>query len=470
MLFTPFAEVRTFLEEVAAQPQVTNGASVTLSKKQIGWLSVCITAMILMGLFCFAEIQRASAGKLSGRAFSWMLHFSKICWDELFQGSVLRLISFFGAKGFLVIDDTDRLRAKSTSKLYGVHKLKDKKTGGYATGQNIVLLLFVTAKMTFPVGFSFYVPDPTWVAWRTEDRKLRVQKVPARLRPKKPERSADFPTKITIACGLIEKFSNLVSAASIIAINADAAYSCSEFTHKCASSFPGVQVISQIRGNQLVRFGNQKLKSVRELFAARSAVTTKILLRGKIEQVISYCSMRLWVRSQQRVLHVIALKYDNETEYRYITATDLTWKGLDVVRAYSTRWLVEVFFQDWKMYDGWGKSACQRGVEGARRGVILSLLVDHFLLSHPLQLARVKAGVAAFTSGSLQRYLQARAILDSVAQILESSDPKKALRDLFNSIEKWVEFRTSDKHMTGRELGEFLPTASLLQKFRPRLE
>ena len=122
------------------------------------------------------------------------------------------------------------------------------------------------------------------------------------------------------------------------------------------------------------------------------------------------------------------------------------------------------------MYDGWGKSACQRGVEGARRGVILSLLVDHFLLSHPLQLARVKAGVAAFTSGSLQRYLQSRAILDSVAQILESSDPKKALRDLFNSIEKWVEFRTSDKHMTGRELGEFLPTASLLQKFRPRLE
>ena len=56
MLFTPLADVRAFFEEVTAQPHVSGDASVTLSKKQIGWLSVCITAMILMGLFCFAKI------------------------------------------------------------------------------------------------------------------------------------------------------------------------------------------------------------------------------------------------------------------------------------------------------------------------------------------------------------------------------------------------------------------------------
>ena len=197
-------------------------------------------------------------------------------------------------------------------------------------------------------------------------------------------------------------------------------------------------------------------------------MTTKILLRGKIEQAITYVNMRVWVQSQNRILHVIALKYDNETEYRYITATDLTWRGLDVVRAYSKRWLIEVFFQDWKAYDGRGKSACHRGIDGARRGVILSLLVDHFLLSHPLQLAQVKTRVAALTSGSLQRYLQARAILDAVAQILDSPDPKQALRELFSTMGKWVEFRPSDKHMTGRDLGEFIPSASLSQKFKPR--
>jgi hypothetical protein len=467
MLFTsPFAEARAFLDEVVRTPSASGNAQTLLSKTQHTWISVCITMMVMMGMFCFAKFQRASGGKFSARAFSWMLHFSKICWDGLFEKSILRLIKLFGIKGFLVIDDSDRLRAKSTSKLFGIQKLKDKKTGGYATGQNIVLLLFVTEKMTFPVGFRFFIPDPAWVAWRQNDIELRKQKVPARLRPQKPPRSTEYPTKITIAGELLENFKDLVPHTNIIAICADAAYSCSEFTKKAKSLFDSVQIISQIRGNQLVRFGKHKPKAVQEVANSQIPVTTKILLRGKIEQAITYVSMRVWVQSQNRILHVIALKYDDENEYRYITATDLTWRGLDVVRAYSKRWLIEVFFQDWKAYDGWGKSAYQRGIDGARRGVILSLLVDHFLLSHPLQLARVKTGVAAFTSGSLQRYLQARAILDAVAQILESPDPKQALRELFSTMEKWVEFRPSDKHMTGRDLGDFIPSASLSRKFK----
>lgn len=467
MLFTlPFAEVRTFLNEIVAVPSAVGKDNASLSKTQVNFVSVCMTAMVLMGAFCFAKIERASAGKFSARAFSWMLHCSKICWEALFEKSILRLVNLFGQNGFLIIDDTDRLRAKSTSKLFGIQKLRDKKTGGYATGQNIVLLILVTAKMTFPVGFRFYIPDPAWVAWRKVDLELRKQKIPGRLRPKKPARSAEHPTRITIAGKLLEKFKNLIPTAKIAAICADAAYSCSEFTNKCESLFPTTQIISQIRGNQLVRFQKNKAKSVKEVMASQTPVTTKILLRGKIEQTITCVNMHVWVKSQNRVFNVVALKYDNESEYRYITATDLTWRAEDVVRAYSKRWLIEVVFQDWKAYDGWGKSACQRGIDGARSGVILSLLVDHFLLSLPLQLERVKAGVAAFTAGSLQRYLQSRSILDAVAQILESKDPKKALRELFNTIENWVEFQPSDKHMTGREFGEFPPTANLYQKFK----
>jgi hypothetical protein len=77
------------------------------------------------------------------------------------------------------------------------------------------------------------------------------------------------------------------------------------------------------------------------------------------------------------MLHVVAIKYEGEAEYRYLTGSNLTWKGIDIVRAYCTRWLVEVFFQDWKMYDGWGKLASQRGVDGACRGVYLSLSLIH---------------------------------------------------------------------------------------------
>ena len=77
-------------------------------------------------------------------------------------------------------------------------------------------MLFVTEKMTFPVGFRFYIPDPAWVEWKNKDRELRKQKIPGRLRPKKPERSGQYPTKITIAGKLIKNFKYLVPDAKIL--------------------------------------------------------------------------------------------------------------------------------------------------------------------------------------------------------------------------------------------------------------
>ena len=87
---------------------------------------------------------------------------------------------------------------------------------------------------------------------------------------------------------------------------------------------------------------------------------------------------------------VIAIKYDNEETYRYLIASDLSWRTLDIVQGHSLRWLVEVFIQDWKGHEGWAQLTKQPGVEGARQSVILSLLVDHSLLVHPDQQAQLK--------------------------------------------------------------------------------
>jgi len=467
MLFTsPLSEARSFLEEILNHHDISNNEPLIHSKHQLTWISICITAMVFMGMLCFAKIQQASLGLYSARAFSSMFHSSKISWVKLFECSILRLIKLFGVEGVLVVDDTDRLRAKSTKTLFGIHKLRDKKTGGYSVGQNIVVLVFVTKKMTFPVGFRFFIPDPAWTEWRKNDKILRLKKVKKSQRPKKPERSDMHPTRITIAGNLIKKFKFLVPDLKIQAICVDAAFLCKEFVDTCEALFPKVQIISQIKQNQLVKGANQALKSVKEFFKNQIALTTKISLRGGIEKSISYVNRRIFVNSHSRKLHVIALKYEGEVDYRYIVATNLSWTCLDIIRAYAQRWLIEVFFQDWKRYDGWGKWSCQRGVDGACRGVILSLLVDHFLLSHPFQLERVKAGLAALTAGSLQRYLQSKSVFDSIAQILESQDPKKALKELVQSVEKWIEFRPSDKHMTGHSIGDFLPSASLAKKFK----
>ena len=62
-----------------------------------------------------------------------------------------------------------------------------------------------------------------------------------------------------------------------------------------------------------------------------------------------------------------------EESYRYLIASDLSWRTLDIVQGHSLRWLVEVFIQDWKSYEGWSQLTKQPGEEGACHSVILSL-------------------------------------------------------------------------------------------------
>jgi hypothetical protein len=40
---------------------------------------------------------------------------------------------------------------------------------------------------------------------------------------------------------------------------------------------------------------------------------------------------------------IVAIKYDDEKTYRYLIASDLSWRTLDVVQGHSLRWLVEIF-------------------------------------------------------------------------------------------------------------------------------
>ncbi|WP_257266946.1 hypothetical protein [Endozoicomonas sp. ONNA2] len=82
------------------------------------------------------------------------------------------------------------------------------------------------------------------------------------------------------------------------------------------------------------------------------------------------------------------MKYEGEDDYRYLAATDVSWRHDDIARLHTLRWLTEVFFEDWKLHEGWCNRALQQGIEGSERGVILSVLCDHMLLLHPEQSAR----------------------------------------------------------------------------------
>ncbi|TMO53628.1 transposase, partial [Pseudoalteromonas aurantia] len=58
--------------------------------------------------------------------------------------------------GVLDFDDSGKKRSKRTTRITGAHKVKDKATGGYFNGQQLVFMVLVTDVVTIPVGFRFF--------------------------------------------------------------------------------------------------------------------------------------------------------------------------------------------------------------------------------------------------------------------------------------------------------------------------
>ena len=143
---------------------------------------------------------------------------------------------------------------------------------------------------------------------------------------------------------------------------------------------------------------------------------------------------------------------------------ELTWRLTDIATAYTLRWLVEVFIQDWKSYEGWCQLAKQPDYDGSCRGVTLSLLIDHCLLLHPEQTALVNNKLPALTVGSLRDYERVKAVIETVEDLLNTDNPQLVIDCLKNSITEIIPLRESSKHMSGKDLGRLEPTPSLKYK------
>jgi hypothetical protein len=178
-------------------------------------------------------------------------------------------------------------------------------------------------------------------------------------------------------------------------IAADALYGTAPFVDGASALFGGVQVLSQIRSNQHIRIG-RRAQPVADYFATHPGTPHRIRIRGSDEVVAMVGSARLYVCSHNTKRLIVAIKYEDEETYRYLIASDLSWRTLDIVQGHTLRWLVEVFIQDWKSHEGWAQLTKQPGDEGARHSVILSLLVDHSLFMHPDQQHQLKNTLPAY--------------------------------------------------------------------------
>jgi hypothetical protein len=443
------AAIRTY------QPQ--HAMSVT----QRTWLAFCITAVLVTNSICWARFARASLGTYAMAALSWMFRHSKMPWEHLLVASVRVILRHHGlTSGSLVIDDTDNPRSKSAKALAYLYKLRDKESGGYLWGQSLVFLVLVTPKISLPVGVVFYQPAPELSAWYKTDKILKKQGVPTKQRPRKPTPNPQYPTKEQLALRLLAAFKAHHPEVQIHAVMADALYGTATFVDGASALCNGVQVLSQIRSNQNIRVGTRD-QHVADYFATHPGTSYPIRIRGGAEVVALVGSARLYVCAHKTKRFIVAIKYAEEETYRYLIASDLSWRTLDIVQGHTLRWLVEVFIQDWKSHEGWSQLTKQPGDEGARHSVILSLLVDHSLFLHPDQQRQLKNNLPAYTVGSLRANVQVECLVDVIGDVVSSDDPQAKLQRFTNALREVFAFGSSKKHMIQRQLGRLEPTPSL---------
>jgi hypothetical protein len=120
-----------------------------------------------------------------------------------------------------------------------------------------------------------------------------------------------------------------------------------------------------------------------------------------------------------------------------------------------------VFVQDWKSHEGWSQLTKQPGAEGARRSVILSLLVDHGLFFHPDQHAQHTHNLPAYTVGSLRAHVQVECLVNVIESLISSDEPQGQLHRFTHALHEVFAFGRSKKHMIQRQLGRLEPTPSL---------
>lgn len=443
------------LERISSRP---------LTKSQCAWLIAVLMGFIVVGGFNWAAFARKSLGAFKESRLRWIFRYANIAWENLLQASILCIISHYGlTAGVLALDDSDKIRSRNTSKISGVHKVKDKKTGGWFNGQEFVFLVLVTASLTIPVGFRFYIPDPELALWRKKNKAEKKSGILPKNRTKRPEPNPKYPSKQQLALDLLKEFSKNHPEIKVQSILADALYGNAHFMDTASKITSCKQVISQLRKNQLIRSRGKNI-SVTTYFARNKGLTTHLTIRGGDVKKVNMQAARLIVKSQEKKRFIVALKYENEAEYRFIVATDLTWRHKDIAQTYTLRWLVEVFIQDWKGHGGWNALSKQHGEDGATHGMTLSLLCDHLLLLHPLQTVRLKNKQPGMPVGCMIEHINAAALIDGISHIINADEPKREFDKFKKLMEESLPDRASTKHLAGRDLGRMEQTPSLQYK------
>ena len=149
-----------------------------------------------------------------------------------------------------------------------------------------------------------------------------------RFAPQFDEEGSSRSLTLSLLLDLLEEFKFYHPGFVVKAILADALYGSGWFMNRAAKVF-GTQTISQLSKSQTVRFRNREM-SVAPYFATYPGVEITLRIRGWKEVKVVLGSARLYVKAHQQKRFVVALKYEGEEDYRYLVASDLSWRAVDI--------------------------------------------------------------------------------------------------------------------------------------------
>ena len=99
--------------------------------------------------------------------------------------------------------------------------------------------------------------------------------------------------------------------------------------------------------------------------------------------------------------------------------------------------------------------------DGSSRSLILSLLLDHCLLLHLHQLARLENKLPACTVGSLPQRTRVDYLLAFIRELILADNPGEQFNRLSQAVEEVFQLAPSKKHLNTRDLGRLEPTPTL---------
>jgi hypothetical protein len=460
MIIQPLPCVTLFVETLNESLRTVDPKA-ELTRIQRAWLITILMGIIVTDMLCWAAFERRGLDRFTQGQLRWMFTSGRLAWSHFLRCSVRIILSHYGINaGTLVLDETDKHRAKVTKKIAGTHKIKDKKSGGYFNGQELVFLFLVTDTISFPVDFRFYTPDPEVRAWKKRRKEQKRQGIPVAEREHCPAPNPMYPQKMDLAVEMLKSFADAFPTFLIRGVLADALYGHASFMDRAAAVTRNAQVVSELRTNQLVQSCGKNI-SLKRYFARQGGVETQLKIRGRQGKSVVMLAARLTVKSHGKKRFVVALRYEGETDYRFLVASNLSWRHADIAQLYTLRWLIEVFFEDWKAHGGWNKLTKHQGADGSTRGVILSLLCDHMLLLHPEQSARLKNKQPGLPVGCMTERLKVDALISTIENIVHAEDPLAVLDSFTKALREALPLRPSRKHMAGLDLGRQEATNSL---------